>query len=389
MKTILSTIICCAITLFWGESIHARVLLQDITYSGKIGKINITMRIGVPDANGVVYGHYFYNSQCLDIPMEGTRKAGVLTLYAGSFLREENEKERFDLKVSGKTIKGTWTHKGKKMAVTLTQSVYDSKSNPYANNPFFKEQDLNDDYERIRISKAVLTPIDSVEMLKSGITIQWHKEQHWNSYVFRVTKGLPEATMKWVNDYLEFQQIMDFAYRGMCSYGEESEYDCTVRDLFINQDFLAFNHFVGYYCGGAHPDFSSSQHNLDLKNQKILTTEDLVQFAENIPEASDFDAWSLYRSEVFCPTVMDMLKQEHPSEMEPTDTDDGESCDYNDPNVWQFSSALITEDGIWFSAYFYRFARSCDDPDWSVISYERLSENLNPVYKNILLSIGK
>lgn len=389
MKTTLSTISCFITILFWGQSVHARILLQNMTYSGKIGKINITMRIGVPDESGSVYGHYFYNSQCLDIPMEGTRKAGVLTLYAGSFLREENEKERFDLKVNGTTIKGTWTYKGKKMSVTLKQTAYVAKNNPYANNPFVKEEDLGDDYERIRLTKAVVAPIDSIETLKSGISIQWYKEKHWDSYVFRVTKGLPEATMKWVNDYMEYQQIMSFSYRGMCSFGEESEYDCTVSDIFINPDFLAFNLFTGYYCGGAHPDFSSSQHNLDLKRQNILTTEDLLQFAESVPEESNFDAWSEYRSEVFCPSIMDMLTQEHPMEMASMDTEDDEICAYNDPTVWQFSSALITEDGIWFSAYFYRAARMCDDPDWSVISYERLSENLNPVYKNALLSIGK
>lgn len=371
------------------QTLFANAIPSDVTYSGKIGKANITFTIGAPDAEGGVYGRYFYNSQCLDIPFEGTKKAGVLKLYAGSFFRDNEEKELFELTAKGNTLKGTWIYKGKKLTVLLTKTIYDSKTDPFASNTFLKENGQTDTYERIRISKAVITPLDSSETLKTGISIQWYKEKHWKSYVFRVTKGLPEATMKWVNSYLEYQQLMDFSGRGTCSFGEESEYDCSIADLFINQDFLAYNDFTGYFCGGAHPDFDSYQHNLDLKNLKLLKTEDLVRFAETIPDESDFDGWSLYRSEVFCPSVMDMLKQEHPEEMQPVDMDNGEDCDYTDATVWDFSSALITEEGLWFSAYFYRAARMCDDPEWSVISYERLSENLNPVYKKALLSIGK
>lgn len=374
---------------FGAESIRAEVLPSETTYSGKIGKTTITFNLGSPDAEGGIYGHYFYNSQCLDIPLEGTKKAGVLKLYAGSFYKENDEKERFDLTGKGNTLKGTWTYKGKKLAVTLTRVKYDSKVDPYAGNPFFNEGGRLDDYERIRISKAIITPLDSVEQLKTGVSIQWYKEKHWNSYVFRVIKGLPEPTMKWVNNYLEYQQLMDFSGRGTCSFGEESEFDCSISNLFINQDFLAYNAVTGYFCGGAHPDFSSYQHNLDLKNLKALSTDDLIQFAEVIPDETNFDGWSLYRSEVFCPSIMGMLTEEHPQEMQAVDMENEEGCDYSNADVWNFSSALITEDGLWFSAYFYRYARMCDDPEWSVISYKRLSENLNPAYKKALLSIGE
>lgn len=372
------------------HSLHAEVKITDATYSGKIGKTTVTLTISPVDASGGVYGRYFYNSQCLDIPFEGTKKGAVLKVYAGSFYKENDEKEYFELSVKGSSMKGNWTYKGKKLAVTLTRINYDSKTDPFANNTFLKEKmGLTDVYERIRISKAVITPLDSIQTLKTGITIQWHKEKHWNSYVFRVTKGLPEPTLKWVNSYLEYQQLMDFSGRGTCSFGEESDYECSIADLFINQDFLAYNDYTSYFCGGAHPDFDSYQHNLDLRNMKQLKTEDLVRFANEIPDESNFDEWSIYRSEVFCPSLMGMLAEEHPEEMQAVDMENEEGCDYNEADVWNFSSALITEDGLWFSAYFYRAARMCDDPEWSVISYERLSENLHPTYKKALLSIGK
>ncbi|MDH4474291.1 MAG: hypothetical protein QE487_16925 [Fluviicola sp.] len=359
-------------------------------YSGKIGKFSIYLQVDPASENGEVYGRYFYNSACVDIPFEGKKTGTKLTFYAGSFFKEQDQKEKFSLVLKGSSLSGTWTYNGKSLKVVLKSISEKAIANPFKKNPFVKENTYFNGYEHLRSSLASFVALDSFTNLKNGIQLQWYKEKHWNSVLFRVTKGLPQATMTWVNNYMESEQLGDFCSRGMCGFGEESEYSSDLTDYFVNADFLSTNILTAYYCGGAHPDFSSRKTILDLKNLRELNTEDILQFNGVVDRKSDEDyneAWFTYREESFAPTVMELLKTNYPDQFMAEGNE--EECAYDDPSVWSISDVMITENGLMFSAYFYRAARSCDDPEWAVLSYSQLSEYLNPVYKNALLSIGK
>lgn len=364
-------------------------LLNAQLYSGKIGKFSIYLEMDPASETGEIYGRYFYNSACVDIPFEGKKAGGKLTLYAGSFFKEQDQKEKFSLILKGGSLSGTWTYNGKSLKVALKTVNTKTIINTYNANTFVKERNLSD-LENIRSSFASFVALDSFTNLKNGIQLQWYKEKHWDSKLFRVTKGLPDATMKWANQFLENKQLEAFIGRGTCGFGENMEYESDLNDYFVNADFLSMNIINYYYCGGAHPDFGSDKINLDLKNLSVLNTENLLQFEGVIERKgnADYDeSWFGYRESNYAPMVTKLLKSTYPDQF--VTEGEEEECNYDDPSVWSLSDVMITEDGLLFGAYFYRAARMCDDPEWSVLSYSQLSEYLNPKYKSALLSIEK
>ena len=365
-------------------------LAQAQTYSGKIGKFPVYFQLDPANESGEVYGRYFYHSACVDIPFEGKKSGGKITLYAGSFFKEQDQKEKFSLTLKGSSLSGTWVYNGKSLKVALKAIKPESVPNAFKSNPFVKENSFFEDYEHIRSSFASFAALDSFTNLDNGIQLQWYKEKHWNSVMFRVSKGLPDATIKWANQYLEFVQLGDFCGRGSCGFGEYSEYSSDITEYFVNADFLAANILTSYYCGGAHPDFGSAKHILDLKNLRQLDTEDILQFEGSVHRnnGSEYnDDWFNYREESYAPAVTEMLKTTYPEEFPEEGNEEG--CEYNDPSVWSLSDVMLTEDGILFGAYFYRAARMCDDPEWAVLSYSQLADYLNPTYKDALLKIEK
>ncbi|MES2554759.1 MAG: hypothetical protein V4604_01335 [Bacteroidota bacterium] len=380
MKTIL------LLALFLGTA----TLLNAQVYSGKIGKFPVYLEIDPASENGELYGRYLYNSACVDIPFEGKKAGGKFTLYAGSFFKEQDQKEKFALVLKGTSLSGTWTYKGKTLKVALKTVNEKNIVNAFKTNTFVKENDFFTGYENIRSSMASFVALDSFINLKNGIQLQWYKEKHWNSYLFRITKGLPDATMKWANQYLESEQLGDFCDRGACGFGEYNEFSSDVTDYFVNADFLSANILTSYYCGGAHPDFGSRKPILDLKNLKELHTEDILQFqgATDRNAGTEYnEAWLTYREENYAPPILEMMKATYPDQFATEGNE--EECNYDDPFVWSLSDVMITEDGLLFGAYFYRAARMCDDPEWSVLSYSQLADYLNPTYKDALLNIEK
>ncbi|ASS48675.1 MAG: hypothetical protein A3D31_07020 [Candidatus Fluviicola riflensis] len=365
-------------------------LLNAQIYSGKIGKYPVYLELEPASENGELYGRYFYNSSCVDLPIEGKKTGGKLTLYAGSFFKEQDQKEKFNLTLKGNSLNGTWTYNGKSLKVSLKATNEKTVSNSFKTNPFVKENNFFTGYENIRSSMASFMALDSFVNLKNGIQLQWYKEKHWNSYLFRVSKGLPDATMKWANQYLESEQLGDFCDRGSCGSGEYNEFSSDVTDYFVNADFLSANILTSYYCGGAHPDFGSRKPILDLKNLRELNTEDILQF-EGVTDRNTGteynENWLTYRDENYAQSVLKMMKAAYPDEF--TTSENEEDCNYDDPSVWSLSDVMITEDGLLFGAYFYRAARMCDDPEWAILSYSELSEYLNPAYKAALLNIEK
>jgi len=368
-------------------------------YKGTIGKFPIYLEYSADGDAGECYGAYFYQSHCSNIPIEGTFSGTKFTLYAGTMWQEKEDKELFNLVLKGKKLSGTWKANGKTLKVVLTKVNEASIPSIYDKNPFVKAQPFTG-LERIRTSFAKFNAIDSTTtVLQNGMTLVWYKEAHWDSQFFRIKSGLPDPTIQWVNNYLEYKQLAEFSNYGTCGAGENMEYSTSINDYFLNTDFLSLNLSSSYYCGGAHPDFSSEQINLDLKNHLLLTTEDLLQFDGFVQRKEvDFDTWSTYRSESFVVMINDYFRAQFPeyyANSEETDeseetiaSDDYQNeCFYDDPTIWQFSDVCITANGFKVSAYFYRAMRMCDDPGWSYIPYEVFADYLNPRYKKALLAI--
>jgi hypothetical protein len=60
---------------------------------------------------------------------------------------------------------------------------------------------------------------------------------------------------------------------------------------------------------------------------------------------------------------------------------DEEGCNYAEPDVWNFPNWYFTDEGLYLGAYFGRAARSCDEPEWSIIPYRVLKNYINPSLK--------
>lgn len=361
-------------------------------YRGTIGTYRICLQIESMDETGAAYGNYFYESQCLNIPFEGSLSNDQLIVRAGSRFEDDRNKELFQLRKTGSELAGTWTYQGKQLNVALSEVDPAIIVSRYANNRFVREAPFNS-FETIRTSLAQFADLDTTTS-NNGIQLGFFQENHMQSPFFVVLHGLPDSTILWVNEQLTYLQLAAFSNYGTCSFGQhddEDGYHSTLQEYYIDSDFLSMSLLEDYYCGGAHPDFGTKRVNFDLKNHRILAAEDLLQpdgyFERN---GHNEDDWFKYREENYAVKVRDYLKGLYPEYFnEEAGNPDGMECDYNDSSVWAFSDLLITDRGFKMGAYFARYIRQCDDPDWAVIPYSVVRELLNPVYAEALLTIER
>lgn len=381
MKCILSILFLFAFLPFLGA---AELLLL----KGTVGKSPVIIQLEIDGDD--VYGNYFYLKTGVNIPFEGVTLDGKYSFHAGSRFIEREQQEHFQLQRKGNSFIGTWTFNGKKLNVKLAPTTKEATKHPYAVNPFLADA-FYDEMDYIRTSTTAFERLDSVTVV-NGVTFQWFRETHSNVVLFRVTKGMPMNTITFVNNYLEAIQIKAFAYYGSCGYGEaDTEYHANVNSYFVNADFLSLSMIYDYYCGGAHPDFSTVYHNLDLKGLKPIDADELIQFSGVVVQnENNFSEWSTYRGSVFGPEINNYLRAAYPAYFQYASQEEAEAaeeCNYNDPGIWEFSNVLITEEGLLFDAYFVRYQRSCDSPEWAVLPFKTLQAHLNPAYKAALLSI--
>lgn len=363
-------------------------------YGGTIGESRVYLQIESIDADGAVYGNYFYVSKCLNIPFEGSLRGDHLGLSAGSRFREVNDKEAFRLIRKDSLLSGVWKYRGKQLEVELTE--VDPKTIPdYFTSREVAEKPPFPDFERIRLSFMDWALLDSTQMTDTGFQVQFYRERHSGIVLFDVYRAdLPYPTGPWMNEQLMYQWFVAFSNYGTCGFGAEDNadgYHTTIRNYYVDSNFLSVSYTEDYYCGGAHPDFNSKILTLDLKNRKVLETEDIVQFDGYFEHnGHNEDDWMIYREENYAVRLIDYLDSLYPEYFHPLGDDpDAPECDYTDPSVWAFSEAEITPQGLRVGAYFARYARNCDDPEWAIIPYSVLAGSLNPAYEEALLDIER
>lgn len=127
----------------------------------------------------------------------------------------------------------------------------------------------------------------------------------------------------------------------------------------LSADVVSLSIFTSYDCGGAHPDFGDAPLTLDVRSGKPLGLEDLLwvgdgpafhyrETREHKPDEDsvNFDVFSQYRNRYFAPWLVEQWRRIVP-EMLPEPADDFE-CTYADPDMWDFPSWYLNEDGIVF-----------------------------------------
>lgn len=366
-------------------------------YKGTIGKRKVYAELTVDeaDAGTIIYGNYFYESTCRDIPMQGRPEGDKYLITAGITNPHMEEAELFTLVKAGKILRGSREYKGEKLDVVLREFDPADVVNKYMRNPFVSDQELSE-IDLLRSSFAIFEKTDSVTRMENNIELTWHKEKHWDSYLFRVTKGLPDSTMQWVNQLLESQQLFWFCGYGRCasSYGT-GDFHAEVHTVFINNDFLSYETTINFNCRGAYTSDNtvSMCANILLKEKEMLRTEDILLFPGGVNYMDGaYAEWVAYRSDVYAVRVIDYLRKEYPDRFPPEEereTGENGNCDYSDPSIWEQGEVLITQKGLKFGLYPYRNPLYCKDPKWAVIPYELLQEYLNPDYRDALMKLTK
>jgi hypothetical protein len=379
-------------------AIAAGANAREQLFTGTIGKYKVAFNLDISESS--VYGSYFYETSCIDIIFTGEANGNRFEMSAGPAYAEEKDREKLVLVRKGNRITGTWKFKGKTLPVSLTEKPKAQIANTYAAaNKLFAGQEMSD-YELYRTSFAKLERMDSVTTDK-GVTFQWFREARSDVKIFRVIKGLPMEKIRFLNDYLEAYQLNGFSNYASCVNGEGMPaYESSILSWFINSDFFSIRIYHAYWCG-ASPSFGQTFHNFDLRGLKELTPDDLLPFpGQVIYDGNNWSQWYPYREEIYAGKLIGYLKALHPGHFPPVDdessvTDDSEgnipdidvACRYSTPQPWAFADVLITESGLFIGAAVGGAAKVCDYPEWAVIPYVNMKNDLNPLYRDALLKI--
>lgn len=326
-------------------------------YSGTVGTAPIVLELD--QGEGAPGGRYFYRSSRLDIALEGERSADGLTL------RARHTGDGLVLRRAGTGWAGTLTTAGgKRLPVTLV---------PAAVPPVSPETgaDLGG-YDRLQLDGLRLEP-GPIERI-GGRTIRWYAERLTGIRLFRLESGYPPAVLRRINAALaasQWQHVRNWlgcpGYEG--GAGIDSD---EAGSIHLDAAYVSYAWRTSWGCAGAaHPDFGSQGLIYDARTGAEIALDDLLRFGKATPPAERSDGWYAYRSQIFAPGLVKLLKRHHPKQMTGAEGEDG--CSYDDPDVWHFPQAWLTPDGLFVTAYFARVARACDAPDWAVIPWRELN----------------
>lgn len=325
-------------------------------YIGTAGGAPIVMSLDGP-GDASIYGSYFYRKYRFDISLSGEWKQGALELEAF----ENGDKLR--LKKSGTGLTGNLvTKKGKSVVVKLALAKRDAMTAKM--NGFELYQHLR--LDGLTLQKGKLET-------HNGKSIRWYIEPLTKMRLFRIESGYSPTATAAMNATLERRHWEHVSRYFDCpgwdgGTGIES---AEANDPYLSNDYVSYVWTEGWGCAGtAHPDFGQDGQTFNARTGTEVSLDDLLWFGPKVKREEQSDAWYDYRSSTFGPGLVKLLTKLYPEEMKPEESDD--ECDYSDPEVWNFVPWYLTEDGLYVGAYFYRAARACDSPEWSVIPYSEL-----------------
>jgi hypothetical protein len=328
------------------------------TYEGTAGSARIV--VGLTDSNGEVSGQYFYRSVRFDIDLSGQWQGSSLALTSAA------TGDMMNLTRSGTGLVGALTTaKGQKFAVSLRPAAA----------PAASPADLPDGvslYERLRLAGLTLTPQQTQTL--NGKTIQWYREPLTGIRLFRLQSGYGAPAMAAINHALAQIQWSDVSTWFQCAgLDGRPGFDSAQADKpWLGPVYVSYVWRSSWTCAGtAHPDAATTGHSFDTRTGHEIGLDEVLPFGGASIPPENSDKWLDYRSKVFAPAVIALLKRDHPAQMAPPKDEDG--CNYSDADVWSFPNWVLTEKGLWLGADFPHVMQPCGDPDWAVIPWSALS----------------
>lgn len=282
-------------------------------YTGVIGAQAVVVELSIEDDDSIV-GRYFYRRYHNDIALSGTKSAdGRLNLYENR--RAENPIATSSItlyQVQDGSLKGQWRSVGGKtqpVQLTLAQDLKEQKDDT----PYLQALRQENPYDYLRIAASSLTK--EREQTFMGYHLQWWKEPVSGIRLFSVLSGYPQGSLKKINEHLRdrlWKSVVDYhgcLYGGLQSSAGEADFSQTVTPSYFSKSVLSAKVFTHFYCGGAHPDFADFPINLDVKQARELSLEDVlwlgkgeaIYYDEQGRGNATFDEFSDYRSRLLAP----------------------------------------------------------------------------------------
>lgn len=209
------------------------------TYEGTIGSYNIFSELDIDydDDRGTAF--YFYNSQLLNIQLEGNYNDSELILFE-QYSTKEEQKEFFTLSINKDIILGTWQNNEKTLAVYLTKTTKNI-----------------DEYK-----------LKQLEFIRDNITkynnkeLVWITEKHSKKQLFRLGNGFTKLEREFMNPILDSIHTQNSIIGLDCSWA-----DFNIEIELISNQYISFSEYSSIYCGGEHPSHNIAGYNFDLKKQ--------------------------------------------------------------------------------------------------------------------------
>lgn len=335
-------------------------------FTGTLGKSPIVVELNTAQHDEVT-GRYFYEKYHRDLALSGSLQDNTLSLVEGNNRYSEDKPlPTLTLKSTANGWQGEWRNpKGKKFPVQLSEARLLA---PAATTlPFIATLPKDDPYEYLRLQGLKLKPEKKENFM--GYDLQWWTEPESKISLFSVESGYPKEEQQRINNHLLgrlWTEVIDY-HRCMMDGGEYAEFDQGAAPQFLSADVVSLEISTGYSCGGAHPDFGSSPINLNAHTGELLKLKDVLWIGEPDSAATEYD-----QLKVMAPWLVKQFTTLYPEEMKKPAEDD---CDYTDESVWGYSNWHFTPKGIYLGAYFARYQRNCDNPDWPVLPYSLVNQH--------------
>ncbi|MBS0199238.1 MAG: hypothetical protein JSR70_02200 [Proteobacteria bacterium] len=344
-------------------------------WQGSLGPNEVVVEIKSPARGSAdLEGRYFYHRHRLDIQLHGKASAdGRIALQEGRGDGDDAPRSEWKMQMPAQDRwDGEWIGpKGKRLPIHLRGLA--SSTPVTARDPGLEalRGDI-DNYELMRMADLTLQKKKLQQV--DGYTLQWLHQPESKVDLFEVVSGYPQAQLQRINRTLHKSLWNEVAgYFDCMSSARDGlgDYQTTTTLRHISPRILSVSLESSWYCGGAHPDFGDSPLNIDPRDGRDLDLEDVLWLGSGkalhqVKDNYDDRAWPDYRSKLFAPWAVKQLKSLYPDEFKVGE----DECNYDDPELWQFTSWYATSKGIHISAYFPRVARPCDNPDWAILPWK-------------------
>jgi hypothetical protein len=328
----------------------------DGVYVGTLGKSAIVLKLST-DKDSHVTGTYYYRNHALDIQLEGkVSKARISVSELGT--RENIPVASLSLNAAGNTLKGGWAsvkQPKKVLAINLNRvTSKDLNALKLPSTPLLNKWKLEQPYDYLRFDAPLkLIRIETV----SGKKVQWWLEPKSKIEFLRLVNE-----SKAVNDALTDEHYNIASNDLDCLGSANGDFAYTPKIALYSKRILSISARTEYYCGGAHPDSSAENLNLDLETGKVLEIEDVYRFTP-IPEGLKLDpensseAYGTYL-ESRGAAVKKLILAEFGGFTKDLDK---ECASAYDDETFSYFSWYLTSKGIVIQSAFPHVAAACDN----------------------------